>query len=146
VAGSERRKETPSLRLLYATGSENARLKRQLMAFAQRWDQNIGMHGFVIAAAKQKTYRCQGEALSLPATTPSQQRALSGRHQRDRINVEGRAAKQGKSRLVHQKQIKSEYVSLRFTLPAYVSFCPFPGNKFSVSIGFDQFLFETKVQ
>jgi hypothetical protein len=44
----------PVYQEVYATGSANDRLKRQLTAFALRWDQNIGAQGFVIAAAKQK--------------------------------------------------------------------------------------------
>jgi hypothetical protein len=68
------------------------------------------------------------------------------RQQRDRINVKGRAAKQGKSRLVRQKQNKGRICLAPLYAPCHVRFCAFPGDKFSVSVGFDQFLFETKVQ
>jgi hypothetical protein len=47
---------------VYGTGAENVRLKRQLTAFAERWDRNIETQGFVIAAAKAKATRNEGEA------------------------------------------------------------------------------------
>jgi hypothetical protein len=44
----------PVYQEVFATGSENLRLKQQLTAFAETWDRNIGHQGFVSAAALQQ--------------------------------------------------------------------------------------------
>ena len=47
---------------VFATGAENATLKRQLASFAHTWDCNIGEQGFVTAAAQQKATSREGKA------------------------------------------------------------------------------------
>lgn len=52
----------PIYQEVFATGAENARLKRQLTTFAHKWDRNIGAQGFVTAAAKQRATPQEGKA------------------------------------------------------------------------------------
>ncbi len=43
----------PIYQEVFKSGTEDARLKRQLISFAQLWDRNLGEQGFVTAAAQQ---------------------------------------------------------------------------------------------
>ena len=45
---------SPLYQEVFATGSENLRLKHQLTTFAEMWDRNLGQQGFVSAAALQQ--------------------------------------------------------------------------------------------
>jgi hypothetical protein len=52
----------PVYQEVFATGSENLRLKHQLSAFAVTWDRNIGLQGFVSAAALQQAKPAETQA------------------------------------------------------------------------------------
>ncbi len=49
----------PVYQEVFDSGSEDARLKRQLISFAQQWDRNLGEQGFVTAAVTQQA-KAQG--------------------------------------------------------------------------------------
>jgi hypothetical protein len=54
----------PVYQEVYENGpaSENRRLKRQLMEFAQMWDRNLLRQGFVTAAAQQQAGKHEAKA------------------------------------------------------------------------------------
>jgi hypothetical protein len=45
---------------VYATGAENTRLKRRLEQFAELWDRNLQVQGFLTAAVMLQVQRKQG--------------------------------------------------------------------------------------